>query len=316
MRARGRVSVRSWFSHHIQALITTLGQSARNPGHSVLTAAVIGIALALPAGLYMGLQNVTSLTERWQGGAQISVYLRPGFANEARQRLIKDLELHVLVRELAIITPEQALLEYELITGFDDLEDAFGEDNPLPHVLVVYMNSQRTELGPVQALVDELSKRPEVEMVQSDLGWLKRLQSIIELVQRSVWVVAVLFAAGVILIVGNTIRTSIQSRHEEIEVTKLVGGTDAFIRRPFLYSGLWFGLLGAVLAWTLVAIAVELLSAPVLELAQLYHSDFRLRGPNVREVALLLGAGGLLGLVGSWFEVGRQMRRIDHKRHT
>ena len=311
IKIRGQFQGATWLMRHLHALIFSFGQLARQPANTLMSAAVIGIALTLPTSLYVVLENVKELTGRWQGSAELSLYLRHGLPESHRQRLTEELNALALVSRVVVITPTQALQEYQTLTGFDDLSAALGEDNPLPAVLVVFLGENHKTIENVATLSRELSERPEVELVQSDLKWLVRLTAIIGLVERGIGIVAGLFGLGVLLIVGNTIRMGIASRHDEIEVTRLIGGTDAFIRRPFLYSGLWYGLLGAVVAWLLVAGSAQLLSGPVRELAQLYVSEFRLVGPGGGTVVVLLVLGAGLGLVGSWLAVSRQLRLLE-----
>ena len=310
VKGRQQPTASVWLLRHLHSLVFTFGQIVRSPLNTLLTAAVIGIALALPASLFVLLDNVKTLTDRWEGAAQLSLYLVENLPKQATDKLLADIEQMNEIERVRLITPAQALEEYQQLTGFDDLGAALGDDNPLPAVVVLYLGKHHATNTGVRALVERFSARTEIQLVQSDLRWLERLRSIIAVVHRGIGVVAALFGLGVLLIVGNTIRMAVQSRREEIEITLLVGATGAFIRRPFLYSGLWYGLLGSLLAWLLVASAVELLAGPVLELATLYHSEFRLRGPGPAPVAALLTAGATLGLIGSWLAVSLQLRGL------
>jgi cell division transport system permease protein len=307
IRIRGRFQGGTWLMRHLHSLIFSFGQLARQPANTIMSAAVIGIALTLPMSLFVLLENVKELTNRWEGGAQLSLYLRHNLPDSHQQRLTDELNAKKEVDRVLVITPAQALQEYQRFTGFDNLAAALGDENPLPGVLVVFLSPSRASLNTVETLKVELGLRPEVELVQSDLKWIERLHAIVEIVERGISVVAGLFGLGVLLIVGNTIRMGIQNRHEEIEITRLVGATDAFIRRPFLYSGVWYGLFGATIALLLVASAFHLLAEPVHALANLYHSEFRLSGARTGPVLALLTIGATLGLAGSWLAVNRQL---------
>jgi cell division transport system permease protein len=163
----------------------------------------------------------------------------------------------------------------------------------------------------VAALAGRLGALPEVEFAQLDLQWVQRLYAITEIARRGTYLIAALLAAAVLLIVGNTIRLEIQNRREEIAITKLVGGTDAFVRRPFLYHGFWLGLLGGSVSWLLVHTGTGVLEPSVTRLAELYHSGFRLLLPGLPEAAALLGGGALVGWLGAWVAVGRHIRDIE-----
>ena len=300
---------RSRLIRHLHAVVFTLGRLVRSPVNGMVTGAVIGMALALPAGLYVLLDNVKAVTRHWDSGAQVSLYLKSNLGdNDARVMAARLLERSDIER-VEVITKAQALEEYQQLTGLSEL--ALGDDNPLPPVLVVFPSPAESELAAVGRMVEELGREAGVDIVQSDLAWLERLNAIVQILHRGVWILVALFSLGVLLVVGNTIRLGIQNQHHEIEISKLVGATDAFIRRPFLYSGLWYGLLGGLLAWMLLEVTFRLLQTPVEELSALYHSRFELHGPGAMLSAVLLAGGGLLGLFGSWAALARHLSSIE-----
>lgn len=298
----------AWLAHHAYVLLFSLGQLSRAPLPSLMTAAVIGIALALPTGLYLLLENVRHVSAGWDGSMQLSVYLHRDIEAEQIEILRSSLEQREDVASIQLITPQQALEEYRRLSGFKDALDAL-EENPLPSVLVIQPRLNDAQSG--DALAADLRELPEVAAAQFDMEWLKRLFAIMDTVQRGVWVLAALLGLAVLLIIGNTIRLAINNRREEIEINKLFGATDAFIRRPFLYSGLWYGLWGALLGWALVELIFYALDRPTRELALLYHSDYHLIGLAASEALLLLLGGALLGLCGAWLAVGRHLRDIQ-----
>ena len=163
----------------------------------------------------------------------------------------------------------------------------------------------------VSKLVDELQKENKVELAQLDMLWVQRLYTLIQVAERGIWIIGGLLSLAVLLVIGNTIRLDIQNRREEIEVSKLIGASNAFIRRPFLYTGLWYGLAGGVLAWVLTSLSLGLLDGPLHRLTSLYQSDFRLSGLNEQNILFLLGVSCLLGLAGSWLAVGRHLSQIE-----
>jgi cell division transport system permease protein len=152
---------------------------------------------------------------------------------------------------------------------------------------------------------------PQIDQAVLDLEWVQRLYSMMALGKRLVIALAALLALGVLLVVGNTIRLAIESRRDEIVIVKLVGGTNAFVRRPFLYTGLWYGLGGGILAWLIIGFGLFWLSSPVAELAGLYRSQFELQGLGIGDSLMMWLCGGLLGLAGAWLAVSRHLGAIE-----
>jgi cell division transport system permease protein len=214
------------------------------------------------------------------------------------------------VAQTRLIGRAEALAEFQADSGFGDVLQALDE-NPLPSVIIVQPRPEYSEPRGMGQLVEGFKGYGEVDIAQYNLQWVKRLYAMMEIVQRGVLVLAGLLSVAVLLIVGNTIRLGIQNRRSEIEIAKLFGATDAFIRRPFLYSGLWYGLVGGLIAMALVSVAVALLARPVTLLAELYYSEFPLQGLGATPSLAVVGAGALLGLGGSWLAVGRHLSAIE-----
>lgn len=311
---RTRPGLKQWLRTrarlHAQVLIASLGRLYRAPFSSLMTVAVIAIALALPSGLLVLLDNLQRLNAGWDGTTSISLFLQQSVSDARADRLAEELRDWPRIDAVRTLHRDQALAEFRELSGFGEALDALDE-NPLPGVLIVQPAANAAPDQPIEALVEELGRLPEVELAQLDLQWVKRFSAMMDIGRRGVLVVGALLGLAVLLIAGNTIRLDIQNRREEIEVCKLIGGTDAFIRRPFLYGGFWYGLLGALLAWLLVAVGLWLLDEPVRRLAGLYDSGFLLGGPSLEGVGLLLAAGVGLGLAGSWLAVGRHLRAIE-----
>jgi cell division transport system permease protein len=289
--------------------VGALGRLRAGRGASIMTAAVIGIALALPAAFLTVLDNLQSITGDVGTGTRASLFLRLDSGPDQWQALAERLRAREDVTGVTLITPDQALMEFRAHSGLGDAVELLQE-NPLPAVLVV---EPMPALSPaaVDRLVAGLHDEPLVEQLRLDREWLKRLHAIMQLAQRGVWVIALLLALTVVLVVGNTIRLDIQNRRDEIVIMKLIGGTDAFVRRPFLYTGLWYGIIGGLLSCLLVESGRLLLAGPVAELARLYDSAFRLAGVGFSGGVTLLMAGTLLGLLGSWLAVGRHLAAIE-----
>lgn len=302
--------LRSYFGHHLRASLATLGRLYAQPVATLMTVAVIAIALALPVGLYIALSNIGQLSSGWDGSTQISLFLHTHVEKRDAEKLMQRLEKHKNINKVEFIDKEKGLEQFKEISGFGDALKHL-DSNPLPIVLVVHPKMQANEPDKTTSLVKELGKHPLVELAQLDVQWVKRLYSFLEIANRSILVISSMLAIAVLLVIGNTIRLDIQNRREEIEVSKLIGASDAFIRRPFLYTGLWYGIFGGVLAWVITLISLILMADPVHKLALLYHSDFRLSGLGLANTLLLILISCLLGLSGSWLAVSRHLKDIE-----
>jgi cell division transport system permease protein len=311
LSATGSRRAHAWLVRHLQSFFYTLGLLARAPLASFLTAAVIGMALALPAGLYVLLINVQDATRGWDGSNEISLFLSIDAEDREAEAMAGRLRGWSEVSDARVITRAEALEEFRGLSGFSEVLGAFANDNPLPAVVVITPAVDGADSSAMDALLDRLNGLPKVEHAQFDLAWLKRLYAILGIVERGVLVLGVLLAAGVLLVVGNTMRLGIENRRQEIEIAKLFGATDAFIRRPFLYSGLVYGALGGIIAWMLVWVCFMLLGEPVQRLTALYSGGFRLHTLNPLASVVLLVAGAVLGLMGSWLSVGRHLAAIE-----
>ncbi len=300
----------AWFSHHLYVFFFSIGQVVRTPLPTLMTAAVIGIALALPTGLYLLLENVQYISRDWDSTAQISLFLNKDLNNVQVHKLAEQLLQRPDIYTVRIITPAEALEEYRTLSGFGEALSALDE-NPLPPVLVIQPATPRADFLASEALLESLSQLKEVEVAQFDMLWLKRLYAMMEIVRRGILILAGLLSLAVLLIIGNTIRLAIYNRREEIEIYKLVGATDAFIRRPFLYIGFWYGLSGGLIAWLLVNLSFWLLQEPVKKLTTLYYSQFELVTLDLFSSVVLWLTGALLGLSGAGLAVGYHLKDIQ-----
>lgn len=308
--SRNRPRLDVWVLRHLQVALSSLGRLVRAPVSSLMTTAVIGIALALPTGLHLLLSNAQALSGNWDGAATVSLFIRQKTTDQQLNQLLERLRQRSSIAGVRLISREQALDEFRLLSGFAAALEAL-EENPLPAVIVVEPQPAHSTPLAAEALLAQLKQLPEVDFAQIDLQWVKRFHGITEIARRAVLLLVSLLGMAVLLIVINTIRLEIQNRHAEIEISKLIGATDAFIRRPFLYSGIWYGLCGGLVAWLLVALSLWLLDAPVARLAGLYNSSFDLQGMDFSTFSLLLGGSTLLGLAGSWVAVGRHLSAIE-----
>src|SRR5436190_3102090 len=300
--------IRRYLGLHLQSLVDALRRLGRQPFATLLTALVIAIAIALPVGLRVLVNNVGSLSGSWQSAADFTVYFKREVPTERARALSREVAARADVVSVQFIDRAAALKEFRARSGFGAALDAL-DDNTLPDTLVVRPASGAA--GDVEGVAAALRKLPETDLVQLDTQWVARLRAMLKLARRIVDLAAALLAIAVAIVVGNTIRLEIQNRAPEIEITKLVGGTDAFIRRPFLYLGCCYGLAGAALACLLIFATLAALGAPVRDLAALYETRFALTGLSLRESGALLGGGALLGWAGALLATARHLRAIE-----
>ena len=299
----------AWLRHHRLSAADSLHRVLTNKLSTLMTFMVIGIALALPVGLNVALDNARELSAGWESPSQISLFLEEQLSAAEGQELAAALEQRDDVATVEFVSRQDALAEFSALSGFADVLSSL-EDNPLPDLLLVSPASGLAE-DAVVTLKGELADREGVAEAVLDMDWLQRLNSIMELSQRLVLALGVLLVFGVVLILGNTIKLAIESRREEIVIVKLVGGSNPFVRRPFLYTGLWYGFGGGLVAALLVSASLWYLGKPVARLAALYSSDFSLDGLGVMGGLNLLVLGGLLGLAGAWLAVTRHLAEIE-----
>lgn len=294
---------------HARVFFFSLGKLVKAPLAAALTALVIGIALALPAGLYVLTRNLATVGYSWQESLQISLFLKDSVSTERGAALARELRARTDVAKTSYLSREQSLTDFKAQSGFGD---ALGilQENPLPAVIAVTPARNLARPG-VETLAAQLGGLPEVDLAKLDQKWLERLYALLDIAQRAVGIIAVLLGSAVMVIIGNTIRLDIEARREEIEVMKLIGAPNSFIRRPFLYAGFWHGLLGGLLAWALIAAGVRALAGPAQALAQAYGSTFQLAGLPLSDGMALVASGILLGWAGAFVSVGSRLALIE-----
>jgi len=298
-------------AHHRETLRASLVKMLHEPMQTVLTVMVIAIALALPASLYLTVDNVQQLGSNFESSAQITVFVNKGAKPEAIEGLEKKLNGMTGVTSVEYISAQQALLEFKALSGFGSAL-RYLEDNPLPAVFLVQpMMEGEVDLVQTQKIITDITALPVVDDVQIDMAWLQRLHSLIEMGHKIVLALGITLGIGVLLVIGNTIRLAIESRRNEIIVVKLVGGTNAYVRRPFLYTGLLLGLFGALIASIMLFSCLMWISSSVENLASLYQSQYRLQGLGITGFLSLMLIGGVFGLGGAWIAVSRHLRDIE-----
>jgi cell division transport system permease protein len=300
----------TYVARHLQALLGALGHLLRQPLGTLLSIAVISLALTLPACLYLLVKNARAATGSITDAIELTVYLKTDVSLERARQLADSARARREAGRVTLISADEGLAEFRKYSGFGAALEAL-QGNPLPHVISLRPRSDRADPSSIASLQRYLGSWPEADIVQVDNEWVRRLSALLGLLERVFQVFAALLAFGVLAIIGNAIRLEISARRAEIEVTKLVGGSNAYVRRPFLYLGGLYGLLGAALAalW-LIALATAL-EPWLLQLARLYGSGFQLVGLTTEELGGLLGGGTLLGLLGAWIGAARHLSRIE-----
>jgi cell division transport system permease protein len=301
----------SYVRHHRETVAASLARLAATPLQTLMTMLVVAIALALPASLYTAVDNLRQLGGEVEFNTRMTVFLRHDLTPQDIDTLLAALGDMAHIEAATLVTPEEALAEFSETSGFGDVLDLL-DDNPLPAVLLVVPAAEASASPDVaEALTRAIARQPQVDDVAVDLAWLQRLQALLDIGHRLVYAMGAALGIGVVVIMGNTIRLAIESRRDEIVVVKLIGGTDRYVRRPFLYGGLWFGFGGGLLAWLLVWLGVLLVGGTVGQLAVLYQSGFAISGPGFGALLLLLSGGALLGSLGAWIAVSQHLRHIE-----
>lgn len=300
----------AYVAHHSTSAIDSLLRLLETPLQSLMTWMVIAIAVALPATLYIAFANIQQLGENWEGSSQVSVFLRPETSDAKAEEMRARLAARADIAKVVYVSPTQGLVEFKAQSGLGEVVDSL-EKNPLPGTLLVTPRLQNTSDAAITSLEQSLIADPAVADVRLDMQWVKRLQQLMALGKKMVFGLGGLLALGVLLIIGNTIRLSIENRRDEILVIKLVGGTDAYVSRPFLYTGLWYGIGGGLLALVVLAIGFFWVSSTVNQLASLYQSNFRLQGLGLFGSLQLVLLAGLTGLLGAWIAVVRHLVQIQ-----
>jgi len=293
--------------HHLDSLVTAWQRLRAQPLASAFSILVIGIALSLPTGLYLLISNLDRASSSLSEHTEMTVFLKPKIETAAALGLAEALRNEPGIRKLRFVSREDALLELQR-SGLDDVLTSLSS-NPLPHALVI----EPTQVHPehIRRLGQQLRQRPEVDTIASAEAWAHRLAALLDFGVGLTWMLGTVLALSLAAITGNTIRLQIYARRDEIEISRLIGATDRFIRRPFLYFGALQGLLGGLAALILSGLAILWLNQSVAELASTYGSSFRLAHLDAPISLLLLACGALLGLAGAWLSVAYTLRDFD-----
>ena len=307
VRSSGPLSF--WVSSHVSTAIGALGRLLRQPFSSLMIILVIAVTLALPAAINLVVKNARTVSGSWDNALDFSVFLESQVSLTEAEALARLIGQRADIATVELITADDALAEFKRQSGFAEALDQLP-DNPLPHTLVVRPSAGNTSASLI-LLQEEIGNLPESDYVQVDTEWVQRFHAILDIVRQAIAIGAALLAVAIVVIIANTIRLDIENRREEIEVTKLIGATNGFVRRPFLWTGFWYGLLGGLMALALVQYGLYLLEGPVARLSGLYQSNIAVVSLDLREGAVIIGIGVFLGLFASWFTAARHMRRIE-----
>ncbi len=304
VKPRSRIA--AWLDHHGDSLVASLGRMTGKPWSTLLTVGVMAVALALPVGLALVLDNAARLGGSIERAREVTVFLKPEITVERARALAKTLRARSDIAGVTLRTPEQGLASLRDANGgspvYADAIATVGE-NPLPSVLIVRPHHHETQLA------KSLEPLPETDVVQHDAVWRERLDRWLGFGERVVWVLAALLGLGALLVVGNTVRLDIQSRREEIAVLQSLGATDGFIRRPFLYLGACYGVTAGALALALLTAAEFALRQPLRALADSYGSRFAFAGVEPQHALLVLAVAGALGWLGAGVVTGHFLRQ-------
>ncbi|MDE1315260.1 permease-like cell division protein FtsX [Vibrio aestuarianus] len=308
VREPKRTQTDSFFTVHLKQAKASFSSLWLRPLGNILTLAVISMALAMPACMYLLSKNIASVANNVTSHSQISVYLQEN-TPEARIMVLKDeLESLTDIASVEYISSQQGLADLSQYAGFEQAISLL-DDYALPGVLIITPDVEQQDQ--IKALAKKIQTEQDVTDVRLDEDWLARLDAIRALATVIVASLSVLMLGSVFLIVGNTLRFNVQANKDEIQTMKLIGATDGYILRPYLYSGMWFGLLGACTAWLLTAFITVLLNGAVEDLALLYDSRFRLIGLSWDESLLLLMLGTFLGCIAAKVSAKRHLKEIE-----
>jgi len=302
--------IKAWLAYHLQAALMSLKTLYRKPLATIMTVLVIAITLVLPALFWVMSDNMHQLTRQWQSTGLISLYLKPSRSSADDEALLARVQTIAGVGLATLKTPADGLAELQKQEGMQDVMRYLPE-NPLPAVIEVTPIFDVNTPIKLEQLYSLLKAYPEVEQAKLDKQWVNRLHAILGLIDKLAHGLVALLALAVILIIGNTLRLAIHNRHEEIQVLKLIGAKNSFIIRPFLYTGIWYGLAGAIFAVLLVNIFILSLTLVVNQLAAAYEMHYSLVGLSIRQILLLILSASVLGWLGACLSVKKQLADIE-----
>jgi len=299
--------LQAYRDQHAHALFSSLGRLIAEPFTSTMTIAVLAIAISLASGFYLLLINFQQLTSKLETSAQISLFLKDNVSDARAVKFADSIRQNPGIKEVKLISREQGLAEFKTYSGFGAAITAL-ENNPLPIVIQVTPENTLEEKQGLEKLLQGFQQSVEVDIAQMDMQWVERLQSIMVVARRGAALLNLMLGLAVLFITGNTIRLELHNRRDEVIIAKLVGATDSFIQRPFLYSGFWIGFFSGVTAWFIVTMLMLVLRQPVEALSGLYQGDFHLLFFSFADTITLIFISSILAISGSWATLSYQLR--------
>lgn len=296
-----------WLEHHIDSFKLSFTRAINSPVSFIFTVLMIAIALSIPMSLYVVFSSVQQLTNQWDNDKQITLFLKDSVSYSEAEKIANSITEKDVIANAYAINKNTALDEFKLQMGLDSIAENLP-DNPLPHLVIANPESSISDLESLQSLELELSNLKQVQQVQFDLIWFQRLQAILNVINRIQWIVSIVLLLAIGLIIANVIRWEVTSRHSEIEIIKLVGASDTYVRRPFLYSGFWLGLIGSVVALIIVTICSWLIQQSTSKLSALFGSDFQLTSLSIGLAGLIILTASLLGIGAAWVAVTHKLK--------
>jgi cell division transport system permease protein len=306
---RIKEKLEAYLLNHAHGLFSSLGRLSRTPYTTAMTVLVLTVAISLAGGFYIVVANIQQLTGNLQASNQMSLFLMDNINENVGQKLAEQIRQNLNVESVKFISKKQAMEEFKQNSGFGDALNAL-DSNPLPNVIQVLPRNTLENNDEVNKLLTEFKQMPQVALVQVDMQWMERLQTIMTIASRGVTLVAILLSFAVTFITGNTIRLELQNRQNEVFISKLVGATLAFIQRPFLYTGFWLGFLSGFLGWVVITIMLFLIESPVEKLSSLYSSNYQLLFLSFSEFLLLLLISSFLAILGAGVVLHVQLRQL------
>ena len=300
---------------HAHALFSSLGRIVAEPFNSIMTISVLAIAISFVSGFHVLAVNIQQLTEHLDASNQISLFLRDDVSDAHANKLAESIRKNINVQNVKVISREDAAAEFQTYSGFGSAINEL-EKNPLPIVLQVLPKKSLEDKRGLEDLQKEFQQSPEVDVAQMDLQWIERLRSIIDMVKLFASILNILLGAAVLLIIGNTVRIELHNRRDEVIIEKLVGATNSFIRRPFLYAGFWIGFISGISAWFIVTVLMLIVRQAVEKLSSLYGGSFHMLFLSLTDTLALIAISSLLGVLASWTVVSYQMHSTKLKKQV
>ncbi len=298
--------MKAWLTHHLHSLKIAAQRFRDAPLATLLTILVIGVAVAMPSGLYVLLSNLDRAAGGVKPQIELTLFLKTDVPENKSKALAADLAKQPDIAGVVFISKAEGIRKLEA-AGLSDITAGLPE-NPLPDTLI--LTPQQTNPEALDALYNRLTKLDTVQQVVMDADWVKRLTALMGLGKNLVLLLAALFGLALAAITANTIRLQIYAQQDEIEVAQLIGATDRFIRRPFLYYGGIQGLVGGIAGWLILLLGGALIESSVAQVATAYGASFTLNSLNLAELIPLLGLSTLLGWLGAYFSVNQALRQF------